>query len=92
VFVEKPQANVYTVMLVVSFIALLTGCLCLCGEMAQYDWDFKAAGARVPPEPVDTGPPPVVPAEAPPPAEPAPPATPPPATAPPAETPAAPPM
>jgi hypothetical protein len=76
-------------MLVVSFIALLTGCLCLCGEMAQYEWDFKAAGAKVPPEPLDNTPPPAMPAEAAPPpaAENVPPATPPAA-----EAPAAPPM
>jgi hypothetical protein len=93
VFVEKPKANVYTVMLVVSFVALLTGCLVLCGEMAEYDWDIKAAAAKVPPEPPDSAPPAVVPpaaapAEAPPvvPTE-APPVTPPAAEAPPAATP-----
>jgi hypothetical protein len=90
VFVEKPKANVYTVMLVVSFIALLTGSLVLCGEMAEYDWDIKAAAAKVPPEPPDSAPAAVVPSEAPPvvPAE-APPATPPAAEAPPAATPPA---
>ncbi len=51
VLVEKPRANVYTVMLVVSFIALVIGCVCLANEMALYDWDFKAApnGSKVPP-------------------------------------------
>ena len=42
VFVEKPQANVYTAMLVLSFIALVIGCLCLGAEMKQYDWHKTA--------------------------------------------------
>ena len=36
VVVEKPRANIYTVLLVLSFVAIVIGCLCLAGEMAQY--------------------------------------------------------
>ncbi len=48
VFVEKPRANIYTALLVLSFVALVIGSLCLAGEMKSYDWDFKAASARTP--------------------------------------------
>jgi hypothetical protein len=88
VSVEKPRANVYTVMLVVSLIAIVVGISCLAGEMSEYGWDFKAAGAKVPadtpdlppgPPPVETPPPAVVPPAA------TPEATAPEATVPPAE-------
>jgi hypothetical protein len=46
VFVEKPRANAYTAMLVLSFVALVIGCICLAAEMKSYDWDFKAASAK----------------------------------------------
>ena len=36
VIVDKPRFNIYTMMLVLSFIALLIGCLCLYGEMSAY--------------------------------------------------------
>jgi hypothetical protein len=36
VVVEKPKANIYTVLLVLSFVAIVIGCLCLMGELAQY--------------------------------------------------------
>jgi hypothetical protein len=36
VVVDKPRFNIYTMMLVLSFLALLIGCLCLYGEMAAY--------------------------------------------------------
>jgi hypothetical protein len=49
VFVDKPRANVYTMMLVLSFIALLIGCVFLGLEMkTYYDWDFKAAAVKTP--------------------------------------------
>jgi hypothetical protein len=91
VLVEKPRANVYTVMLAISLIALMIGCYCLAQEMAQYDWDFKAAGAKVTPEPPDL-PPAAAPPTTPPPTQEQPPATPPagevpPGTAPPTGTP-----
>lgn len=40
--VEKPKANIYTVMLVLSFVAILVGCLCLYAEMSAYEFAFKA--------------------------------------------------
>jgi hypothetical protein len=42
VVVEKPKANIYTVLLILSFVAIVIGCLCLYGEMKAYDFDFKA--------------------------------------------------
>ena len=47
VFVEKPKANVYTVMLVISLVALIIGCLCMYGMMRTYDMDWKATSARI---------------------------------------------
>ncbi len=46
VVLQKPRANVYTVMMIVSLVALTIGCLCLYGEMKQYGMDFRARGAR----------------------------------------------
>ena len=42
VIVEKPKANVYTVMLILSLIAILIGCLCLYLEMKEYNFEWKA--------------------------------------------------
>jgi len=42
VVVEKPKANIYTVLLVLSFIAIVIGCLCLYGELSVYDFKTKA--------------------------------------------------
>jgi hypothetical protein len=47
VFVEKPKANVYTVLLVLSFIAIVIGCLCLVGQMSTYGYDIRAQGAKI---------------------------------------------
>jgi hypothetical protein len=38
VVVEKPKANIYTVMLSLAFVALLIGCLMLYFEMNAYEW------------------------------------------------------
>jgi hypothetical protein len=46
VILQKPRANVYTVMMIVSLVALSVGCLCLYGEMKTYNMDFRARGAR----------------------------------------------
>ncbi len=40
--VEKPPANIYTVLLVLSFVAIVIACVCLYAEMSAYDFDFKA--------------------------------------------------
>ncbi len=42
--VEKPPANIYTVLLVLSFVAVLIGCLSLYLEMSAYNFEFKATG------------------------------------------------
>jgi hypothetical protein len=44
VIVEKPKANIYTVLLILSFVAIVIGCICLYAEMAAYNFDFKARG------------------------------------------------
>lgn len=41
VVVEKPKADIYTVMLIVSLVAIVIGCLCLYLEMRAYDFNFK---------------------------------------------------
>ena len=43
VVVEKPKANIYTVLLGLSLVAILIGCLCLYLEMGAYNFEFKAA-------------------------------------------------
>lgn len=45
VIVERPRANVYTVLLAISLVALVVACLCMYGELATYGWDFKASSA-----------------------------------------------
>lgn len=42
VVVEKPGANIYTMLLVISFVAIVVGCVCLYLEMAAYDMQIKA--------------------------------------------------
>jgi hypothetical protein len=42
VVVEKPKADIYTVLLILSFVAIVIGCLCLYGEMNVYDFKTKA--------------------------------------------------
>jgi len=40
--VEKPKADIYTAMLIVSLVAILIACLCLYLEMRTYDFNIKA--------------------------------------------------
>jgi len=42
VVVEKPKADIYTAMLIVSLVAILIACLCLYLEMRTYDFNIKA--------------------------------------------------
>ena len=42
VVVEKPKANIYTVLLILSFVAVVIGCICLYAEMSAYEFNFKA--------------------------------------------------
>jgi hypothetical protein len=44
--VQKPKANVYTVLLGIALLAILLAIMFLCMEMSRYNWDFKAAGAK----------------------------------------------
>lgn len=46
VYVEKPRFNVYTMMLMLSFVAIVVACLCLSAELKMYDWDYQAQSAR----------------------------------------------
>ena len=41
VVVEKPQANIYTCLLIVSFVAIVIGCICLYAEMNAYEFNIK---------------------------------------------------
>jgi hypothetical protein len=42
VVVEKPKANIYTVLLILSFLALTIGCICLYAELNVYEFKTKA--------------------------------------------------
>ncbi|MBI3838828.1 MAG: hypothetical protein HY288_12965 [Planctomycetia bacterium] len=44
VLVEKPKANIYTVLLILSFVGIVIGCICLYAEMSAYNFEFKARG------------------------------------------------
>ena len=41
--VEKPKANIYTVLLILAFVAIVIGCLCLYGELSVYEFKTKAS-------------------------------------------------
>lgn len=42
VVVEKPKANIYTVLLILSFVAIVIGCACLYAELNVYEFKTKA--------------------------------------------------
>ena len=42
VIVEKPKANIYTVLLLLSLIAISVGCICLWLEMKEYNLEIRA--------------------------------------------------
>ncbi len=46
VVMRKPRANVYTVMMIVSFVALIIGSVCLYAEVKPYASDMHARTAR----------------------------------------------
>jgi len=46
VIVQRPRANVYTVLLAISLVAIVIGCLCMYGELSTYGFDFKATSGR----------------------------------------------
>lgn len=41
IVIEKPKANIYTALLVLSFVAIVIGCICLYAEMNAYEWKMK---------------------------------------------------
>ncbi|MEX0676040.1 MAG: hypothetical protein WD063_03125 [Pirellulales bacterium] len=41
VVVEKPKANIYTVLLILTFVAIVIGCISLYAEMYVYDLKIK---------------------------------------------------
>ena len=43
VFIQRQGMNVYTVMLILSLIAVTIACIFLAVEMSAYDWDVKAS-------------------------------------------------
>lgn len=45
VVVLKPKSDVYTVMLVIAFLALTLGIICLVLEMDAYNWEYKGPPA-----------------------------------------------
>ena len=45
VVVQKPKFDVYTMLLIIAFLAIVIGCICLALELNRYDWNFKATTA-----------------------------------------------
>lgn len=45
---RKPRADLYTVLLIVALIALISGIFCLYAEMAAYDFEFRGASIDAP--------------------------------------------
>jgi hypothetical protein len=41
VLVEKPSFNIYTMLLILSFVAIAIGCVCLYAEMSAYNFEIK---------------------------------------------------
>ena len=46
---RKPQADIYTVMLVLALVAIIVGIVCLYLEMEAYHFKLKAAAGEVVP-------------------------------------------
>jgi hypothetical protein len=46
VVLQKPKANIYTALLALSLVAIITGCICLAAELSAYNWDFNAAAVQ----------------------------------------------
>jgi len=40
--VQKPKADIYTVMLAIALVAILVACVCLFLEMKAYNYDIRA--------------------------------------------------
>lgn len=51
-FLPKQSANIYTMLLILTFLAISIGCLFLYLEMREYGMSIKVSGdAKVPPPP-----------------------------------------
>ena len=62
VFVQKQAANIYTMLLILAFLAITLGCLFLYLEMRTYNMNVKVPPeARVPPPSVSMLEPPTAP-------------------------------
>lgn len=46
VYVQKPKADIYTVMLAIALVAILVACVCLFLEMRAYNYDIKATEGK----------------------------------------------
>lgn len=53
VLVQKPKTNIYTVLLIIAFVAMCIGCLFLYLEWANYS-SYQAAQLAPAPTPVST--------------------------------------
>ncbi len=52
VYLPKQSANIYTMLLILTFLAITIGCLFLYLEMREYGMSIKVSGdAKVPPPP-----------------------------------------
>ena len=47
VYVQKPKADIYTVMLAIALVAILVACVCLFLEMRAYNYDIKATEGKM---------------------------------------------
>ena len=47
VFVRKQGMNIYTTLLILSFIAIVIACILLSMEMSRYGWDMKAQDTKL---------------------------------------------
>lgn len=47
VYVPKPKADIYTVMLSISLGAIVFAIILLILELTAFDWDIKGEGARL---------------------------------------------
>jgi len=45
--VAKPKPDIYTVLLGLALVAILTAITFLVLELGRYNWDYKAEGAKI---------------------------------------------
>jgi hypothetical protein len=49
-YVQKPKADVYTVMLVIALLAIIVAIVCLALELNAYNWELNAPRAELLPK------------------------------------------